>query len=146
MSHKIQGRTPSVNAASRNSTTGTTFLRPAPIPPLSAAHPARFAHTNYPRSNASSPSPSGGQGSIFARASPSRIASPMRPTLTGLEGQAGEMVEIPRFNRKELNLALVRKRGPGQRIAWICLWMMWVMNGLLSLVSWFVARKADPIS
>jgi hypothetical protein len=45
------------------------------------------------------------------------------------------MVEIPRFRRKELNLALVKKRGPGQRFAWAMLWIMWLVNGLAGLVS-----------
>jgi hypothetical protein len=45
------------------------------------------------------------------------------------------MVEIPRFKRKELNLGLVRKRGPGQRIAWVLLWLVWFINGLAGLVS-----------
>jgi hypothetical protein len=45
------------------------------------------------------------------------------------------MVEIPRFKRKELNLALVRKRGPWQRIGWIMLWVVWLVNGLAGLVS-----------
>jgi hypothetical protein len=44
------------------------------------------------------------------------------------------MVEIPRFRRKELNLALVRKRGLGQRVAWVLLWVSWVVNGLAGLV------------
>lgn len=133
--HKVPGRATPVLESSKKSRNSTTFLRPAPLPPPSSSYPARFAHTEYPRSNASSPSPSAGPGSIFARASPSRLASPMRPTLNGLEGQAGEMVEIPRFNRKELNLSLVRTRGPSQRIAWIGLWVVWVVNGLLGLVS-----------
>jgi hypothetical protein len=45
------------------------------------------------------------------------------------------MVEIPRFRRKELNLALVKRRGPGQRIAWAMLWVVWLVNGLAGLVS-----------
>ena len=136
--HKISGRIPSTTAASRTSSTNTTFLRPSPLPPPSSSYPARFAHTDYLRSNASSPSPSAGPGSTFARASPSRMASPMRHTPNGLEGHAGEMVEIPRFNRKELNLSLVRKRGVTQRIAWFCLWIIWVVNGLASLVSFLI--------
>lgn len=132
--HRTPGRTASITAPSKTSTTNTTFLRPAPLPPPSSSYPARFAHTGYPRSNASSPSPSAGPGSIFARASPSRMASPMRHAPNGLEAQAGEMVEIPRFNRKELNLSLVRKRGPSQRIAWFGLWIIWLVNGLASLV------------
>ena len=45
------------------------------------------------------------------------------------------MVEIPRFKRKELNLGLVRRRGPWQRIGWIMLWLTWLVNGLAGLVS-----------
>jgi hypothetical protein len=63
-----------------------------------------------------------------ARGSPARTLNP----LSG--GEAGEMVEIPRFRRKELNLALVRKRGLGQRVAWVLLWVSWVVNGLAGLV------------
>lgn len=44
-------------------------------------------------------------------------------------------MEIPRFKRKELNLQLVKRRGPGQRIAWIGLWAVWLINGLGGLVS-----------
>lgn len=142
-SQKIQRKSSSVMAPSKHSSTSTTFLRPAPPPPPSSSYPARFAHTDYPRSNASSPSPSAGPGSVFARASPSRMVSPMRPSQNGLEGQAGEMVEIPRFNRKELNLSLVRKRGPSQRIAWFLLWLIWLLNGLLSLVNCSVRRARN---
>lgn len=44
------------------------------------------------------------------------------------------MVEIPRFGRKELNMSLVTRRGPGQRMAWVLLWIVWVINGLAGLV------------
>jgi hypothetical protein len=68
----------------------------------------------------------------FARATPDTKKSPIRGQ-AAVEGE--EMVEIPRFKRKELNLALVRKRGPWQRIGWIMLWVVWLVNGLAGLVS-----------
>lgn len=118
----------------KSTSSNTTFLRPAPLPPPSSTYPARFAPTDYSRSNASSPSPSHRDGS-FAIATPGARSSPAR-TLNPLNGgEAGEMIEIPRFRRKELNLTLVRKRGFGQRIAWVLLWIMWIVNGLAGLVS-----------
>ena len=113
----------------------TTFLRPAPLPPPSATYPARFAHTDYARSNVSSPSPSLRFDGSLARASPDPRKSPSRPLAAGVAGDGDEMVEIPRFKRKELNLALIRKRGPWQRIAWVMLWLVWLLNGLAGLVS-----------
>lgn len=116
-----------------NTSTGTTFLRPAPLPPPSSTYPARFAPTNYSRSNASSPSPANLEGS-FARATPDVRKSPVRGLVAGA-GEGEEMVELPRFKRKELNLGLVRRRGPWQRIGWIMLWLTWLVNGLAGLVS-----------
>jgi hypothetical protein len=116
-----------------NTSTGTTFLRPAPLPPPSSTYPARFAPTNYSHSNASSPSPSNLDGSL-ARATPDIRKSPIRGLVAGA-GEGEEMVEIPRFKRKELNLGLLRRRGPWQRIGWIMLWLTWLVNGLAGLVS-----------
>lgn len=46
-----------------------------------------------------------------------------------------EMIEIPRFKKRELNLGLVRKHRGKQRAIWLALGGLWVVNGLLSLVS-----------
>lgn len=46
-----------------------------------------------------------------------------------------EMIEIPRFKKRELNLGLVRKHRGNQRAIWLVLGGLWVVNGLLSLVS-----------
>jgi len=124
-----------------NTSTGTTYLRPAPLPPPSSAYPARFAPTNYSRSNASSPSPSNLDGSL-ARATPDVRKSPIRGLIAGA-GEGEEMVEIPRFKRKELNLTLVRRRGPWQRIGWIMLWATWLVNGLAGLVSLLASPRGQ---
>lgn len=124
-----------------NTSTGTTFLRPAPLPPPSSTYPARFALTNYTRSNDSSPSPSNLDGS-YARAPPDVRKSPIRGLSAGA-GEGEEMVEIPRFKRKELNLALVRRRGPWQRLGWIVLWATWLVNGLAGLVSLLISPRGQ---
>lgn len=53
----------------------------------------------------------------------------------GLPEEDVEMIEIPRFKKRELNLGLVRKHPTKQRVAWLALGGLWVVNGLLSLVS-----------
>lgn len=53
----------------------------------------------------------------------------------GLPEEDVEMIEIPRFKKRELNLGLVRKHPAKQRVAWLALGGLWVVNGLLSLVS-----------
>lgn len=48
----------------------------------------------------------------------------------------GDLVEIPRFKKRELNLEMVAAgRGWSQRLAWAGLWGFWVMGGLGGLVS-----------
>lgn len=44
-------------------------------------------------------------------------------------------MEIPRFKKRELNLNIVRTRGVWQRLAWIGLWIVWLINALLGMVS-----------
>lgn len=53
----------------------------------------------------------------------------------GLPEEDVEMIEIPRFKKRELNLGLVRKHRGKQRTIWLALGSLWVVNGLLSLVS-----------
>lgn len=53
----------------------------------------------------------------------------------GLPEEDVEMIEIPRFKKRELNLGIVRKHPGKQRAAWLALGGLWVVNGLLSLVS-----------
>ncbi|KAK8845551.1 hypothetical protein IAR55_006266 [Kwoniella newhampshirensis] len=99
------------------------FLRPAPATPLttSASRP-RFA-----LSTSRDPSPT-----------PSRRLT-LSPSHAPRDGTPGppqpevELVEIPRFKKRELNLGIIRRRGVGQRFAWISLWSAWLLNGLLSL-------------
>nr|XP_018266674.1 uncharacterized protein I303_00649 [Kwoniella dejecticola CBS 10117]OBR88832.1 hypothetical protein I303_00649 [Kwoniella dejecticola CBS 10117] len=106
----------------------TTYLRPAPATPLTPFwSKPRFAMSTSARNP--SPIPS----SISRGGSPSPIFAPRSGT-DGLPVVPGsELVEIPRFKKKELNLGIVRRRGLGQRITWLGLWAAWLMNGLLSL-------------
>lgn len=111
-----------------------SYLRPLPARPDTPSHYGR--RFDLP----SSPSTSG---------SPSRQPSPLLSALPTAQlrsvtsGPAGEkMVEIPRFKRRELNLRIVERRGPGLSIAWLGLWVFWLSNGLLSLVCQFKRRTS----
>ncbi|WVR03618.1 hypothetical protein IAU60_000610 [Kwoniella sp. DSM 27419] len=44
-----------------------------------------------------------------------------------------DLVEIPRFKKPQLNLAMLQRKSPAQRTAWYALWMSWVLHGLVSL-------------
>ncbi|ORY34234.1 hypothetical protein BCR39DRAFT_503559 [Naematelia encephala] len=56
-----------------------------------------------------------------------------RSALSARQGVEVDMIEIPRFKTRGLNLTIVMKSGPWQRVAWLSLWMGWITNGLLSL-------------
>ncbi|WVQ62642.1 uncharacterized protein L199_000789 [Kwoniella botswanensis] len=112
--------------------TSTTYLRPAPATPLTP-------FWSKPRFAVSSSSPIVGRNqspdpsTISRQGTPIPIYAP-RSGADGLPPDPGsELVEIPRFKKKELNLGIVRRRGWGQRSAWLALWMVWLINGLLSL-------------
>jgi len=103
----------------------TLFLRPAPDRPSSIPG----SSPRLAPSSSQSPSPS-----------PSRQRSPV---LVGASSRSGsvagapsgqELVEIPRFKKRELLLAIVGGHSLGPKIAWIGLWVAWLSNGLLSLV------------
>ena len=47
-------------------------------------------------------------------------------------GESG-LVEIPRFKKRELNLAIVRGSGPW-RLAWYAIWTWWLLNAMAALV------------
>nr|XP_019048733.1 hypothetical protein I302_02507 [Kwoniella bestiolae CBS 10118]OCF27663.1 hypothetical protein I302_02507 [Kwoniella bestiolae CBS 10118] len=113
-------------------TNSTTYLRPAPATPLTP-------FWSKPRFAVSSSSPIAGRNqspdpsTISRQATPVPIYAP-RSGADGLPpGPGSELVEIPRFKKKELNLGIVRRRGWGQRLAWLGLWAAWLINGLLSL-------------
>ncbi|WRT63850.1 uncharacterized protein IL334_000775 [Kwoniella shivajii] len=102
----------------------TTFLRPAPATPLTAS----WKTPKFAMSSSRNPSPSSSR-----QPTPTPIFAP-RSGRDGLPpGPGSELVEIPRFKKKELNLGIVTRRGFGQRIAWLMLWTAWMMNGILSL-------------
>jgi hypothetical protein len=44
-------------------------------------------------------------------------------------------VEIPRFKKRGLNLEMVQGRMFTDRLAWVVLWLFWLGNALLGLVS-----------
>lgn len=46
-----------------------------------------------------------------------------------------DLIEIPRFKKRGLHLGMVAQDGPVQRVLWFILWLLWGMNGLLSLAS-----------
>jgi len=56
------------------------------------------------------------------------------------DGRHAQLVEIPRFKKRELNLGLVRGSGPW-RVAWCTVWVIWLLNGLFALVS----RQCHPV-
>ncbi|KAK4686830.1 hypothetical protein P7C73_g3296, partial [Tremellales sp. Uapishka_1] len=65
---------------------------------------------------------------------PHFAVSPLRGSASiGPGAERWEMIEIPRFKKRELNLNIVRRRGLMERLSWIALWLFWVTNGLLSL-------------
>ncbi|WVO16733.1 hypothetical protein L204_104417 [Cryptococcus depauperatus] len=127
--------------------TKKTFLRPAPPPPSQNGnlHPI-FAPSS---AHSLSPSPSHQRHLVpsaeFAPSAHTRPRStqpsqfPTRVSrvsgnLTAMGLPEGfEMIEIPRFKKRELNLGLVRKHYFWQRIAWLTLGTLWLANGLLSL-------------
>jgi hypothetical protein len=61
-------------------------------------------------------------------------ATPWGATPAGVSNEEG-YVEIPRFKKRELNLNIVRTRGVWQKLAWIGLWIVWLFNALLGMVS-----------
>lgn len=112
----------------------TLFLRPAPDRPSSIPG----SSPRLAPSSSQSPSPS-----------PSRQRSPV---LVGASSRSGsvagapsgqELVEIPRFKKRELLLAIVGGHSLGPKIAWIGLWVAWLSNGLLSLVRLTFVCPAD---
>ncbi|ODN76209.1 hypothetical protein L202_06130 [Cryptococcus amylolentus CBS 6039] len=122
--------------------TSTTFLRPAPPPPQTST----ANHLTFAPSSARNPSPSPAPSkqsflSPSAEYVPSRLQQPTRGStrMSGRLSQMGlpeedvEMIEIPRFKKKELNLGLVRKQAAAQRLVWLGLGALWTTNGLLSL-------------
>ena len=48
-------------------------------------------------------------------------------------GEESGLVEIPRFKKRELNLAIVRGSGPW-RLAWYAIWTWWLLNAMAALV------------
>lgn len=63
-------------------------------------------------------------------------------------GEEEDMIEIPRFKKRQLNLGIVAG-GAGQRAAWYALWAAWLAWGLFSLVSCLLRKTkvcADWIS
>lgn len=44
-------------------------------------------------------------------------------------------MEIPRFKKRGLNLEMVQGRMFTDRLAWVVLWLFWLGNALLGLVS-----------
>ncbi|OCF59651.1 hypothetical protein L486_02323 [Kwoniella mangroviensis CBS 10435] len=112
--------------------TSTTYLRPAPATTLTPFwSKPRFAVSSASPSNGRNQSPD--PSSISRQGTPIPIYAP-RSGADGLPpGPGSELVEIPRFKKKELNLGIVRRRGWGQRLAWLGLWIIWLVNGLLSL-------------
>jgi hypothetical protein len=59
----------------------------------------------------------------------------MQGVSVGTEVGEMEMIEIPRFKKKELNFGIVRRGGIGKRIAWVGLVGAWIGNALLGMVS-----------
>ncbi|WVQ93671.1 hypothetical protein IAU59_000747 [Kwoniella sp. CBS 9459] len=112
----------------------TTYLRPAPATPLTPFwSKPRFAVSS---ARQPSPSPSSRQPTpTFTHAPRSGTVTSLGNGLEGLPqpGREEGLIEIPRFKTKELNLGIVRTRGPRQKAAWLCLWAIWVVNGMLSL-------------
>ncbi|OCF44116.1 hypothetical protein I317_02070 [Kwoniella heveanensis CBS 569] len=112
----------------------TTYLRPGPATPLTPF----WSKPRFAVSNARQPSPS----SSSRLPTPTPTHAPRNETVTSSGNGIGGLpqprmeeglIEIPRFKKKELNLGIVRTRGPRQKAAWIGLWAIWVFNGLLSL-------------
>ncbi|WWC85815.1 uncharacterized protein L201_000682 [Kwoniella dendrophila CBS 6074] len=110
----------------------TSYLRPAPATPLTPFwSKPRFAVStpNHNTNHSPSPAPS----SITRQGTPTPIYAPRSDADELPPGLGSELVEIPRFKKKELNLGIVRTRGWSQRIAWLSLVFMWLLNSLLSV-------------
>ncbi|WVQ76193.1 hypothetical protein IAR50_005855 [Cryptococcus sp. DSM 104548] len=137
--------------ATTRTPTSTTFLRPAPPPPQTPrVNPLTFAPSSA-RTRSPSPSPVPSKRSFLSpgaeyapsRAQPQQLRGGSMRGSTRMPGRVSqmglpedgdvEMVEIPRFKKKELNLGLVRKRAVMQRMVWLGLGGLWFINGLLSL-------------
>ncbi|WVQ80870.1 hypothetical protein IAT38_002977 [Cryptococcus sp. DSM 104549] len=124
--------------------TSTTFLRPAPPPPTTP----QWARPVFAPSSALTPSPSPSRQSLqpsfeyAPQAHNGRLTSHSHHSVSGRSGRLTasglpepdvEMVEIPRFKKRDLNLGMVRKSAVGQRVVWLVLGGLWLINGLLSL-------------
>ncbi|WWD22502.1 hypothetical protein CI109_106995 [Kwoniella shandongensis] len=124
-SKPIRNASPGPRSSTQHAQRSATFLRPPPPTPLApSSSEIRFAPST---SRIPSPSPS-----------PSRqhIRSPTFAPMSGMNMLSQpdvELIEIPRFKKRQLNLGIVRRQGRGQRIAWVGLWGGWLLNGLLSL-------------
>lgn len=91
----------------------------------------RRSQPKYAASSARQPSPVSSQHLSLQYAQRSQNTS----LLPGRAQSVAELVEIPRFKKRSLNLGILRHSGPWQRMAWIGLWLFWLLNGLSSLVS-----------
>ena len=98
----------------RATTASTHVLRPAPsAPQTTTSTPLRF---------------------VSSTSTNLQQVGPDRPDRNEPYGLETDIVEIPRFKRRDLNLGFV-KHGSHQRLAWLLLITLWILNALLSLVS-----------
>ncbi|KAL7418711.1 hypothetical protein Q5752_006394 [Cryptotrichosporon argae] len=112
-------------------------MRGAPSSPASPHTPQRFA-SSASRYETHAPRTPGSDTPTTARRTPDGLARSPRFANTAESIRfrtPGELdvVEIPRFRKRELNLGMVRGAGGGERATWICLWILWVGNALASL-------------
>ncbi|KIR63589.1 hypothetical protein I314_02993, partial [Cryptococcus bacillisporus CA1873] len=127
---------------SLNAPNSATFLRPPPPPSRTSSY-RQHRQPVFAPSSTRIAAPSWGPSSHKPLASSaefsSRHAQPEtlksgRLSRVGPPEEDVEMIEIPRFKKRELNLGLVRKHPGEQRAIWLALGGLWVANGLLSLM------------
>ncbi|KIR54980.1 hypothetical protein I315_02216 [Cryptococcus gattii Ru294] len=127
---------------SLNAPNSATFLRPPPPPPRTSSY-RQHRQPVFAPSSARIAAPSSGPSSHKLLVSSAELSSrhgqpetlkPGRLSRVGPPEEDVEMIEIPRFKKRELNLGLVRKHRGNQRAIWLALGGLWVVNGLLSLM------------
>ncbi|KAE8543216.1 hypothetical protein D1P53_000704 [Cryptococcus gattii VGV] len=125
---------------SLNTPNSVTFLRPPPPAPRTPPYRQHRQPVFAPSSaRTAAPFPSSHKPLVSSAGFPSRHGQSEthesgRLSRVGPPEEDVEMIEIPRFKKRELNLGLVRKHRGKQRALWLALGGLWVVNGLLSLM------------
>jgi hypothetical protein len=111
--------------------------------PLTVPTPTRSRHDSYSSLSLRQPPTPTPVSSRFAPARSSSLNYYEPPSMTEAgrsqfrsfhTDSTGQFIEIPRFKKRELNLAIVR--GRAARVWWALLWTVCVSYGLVSLVSY----------